>query len=508
MKGKRPMSPFQAGILALVVIAVATYFGFTKSNPFSNPFKLNAVFQTAANLKKNSPVRIAGVEVGKVTKVEPFPQDNGAKGFAKVQMTIRSMGLPIHDDAEIKVRPRIFLEGNFFLDLHPGSPSAPTVDSGYTVGMSHTSAPVQFADVLSALQSDTRHDLQTFLQEYSSALDHGGAAGFDQSIKYWADAYRNGALANDATLGQDRTHDLHRVLSGQQRTSAALDQDEAALKGLVTNFNITAGALAREDVPLEQSVPALRDTLAVATPALRNVNAALPTLRAFSREALPGVRSSNPTLAASMPFITQARLLVRPSELRGTAAVLRRYIPSFVRLNRVSVGLLAENRQLSACTNKVLVPFVESRVPDPDFGPVNGQKARSALQHGLPGLAGESRNSDANTQFFHAASVMSGPKVRPGPPPDEGNQPPPHRPDVPCETQQPPNLEAPGGPTTSFPLLTPTSAERVRPATGVSRPRSARARSAAISELQRSMLKVERLIQAGQRKSLKENKGR
>jgi phospholipid/cholesterol/gamma-HCH transport system substrate-binding protein len=497
----RGMRPFQAGVLALVVIVVASYFGFTKSNPFSHPFKLNAVFQNANNLQKNSPVRIAGVDVGKVTKVEPFPERNGAK----VEMQIASEGLPIHEDAELKVRPRIFLEGNFFADLQPGSPSAPTVHSGYTLGITHTAAPVQFGDVLAALQSDTRRDLQILLREYSSALANGGAAGFDQSIKYWLGAYRNGALTNDAALGEDRTHDLPRVLSGQQRTAAALDEDETALKGLVTNFNITAAALARESVPLEQSVPALRDTLAVATPALRRLNAALPALRAFSREALPGVRSSNPTIATAMPFITQARRLVSKPELRGTAAVLQRYVPSLARLNSVSVGLLGETRQLSACTRNVLVPFLSLRVPDPDFPPINGQAVRSALQHALPGLSGESRLSDGNTQFFHAASVPPGPKVRPGPPPDGGNQPPPHRPDVPCEIQQLPNLQAPGGPPLSFPLLTRTPAERVRPAARVTRPRSTRARAAAATKLERAMRRLEKVVKADQRKALRED---
>ena len=46
---------------------------------------------------------------------------------------------------------------------------------------------------------------------------------------------------------------------------------------------------------------------------------------------------------------------------------------------------------------------------------------------------------------------MPGDQVRPGPPPDGGDTPPPHRPDVPCETQELPNLHAPGGPSMAFP---------------------------------------------------------
>jgi hypothetical protein len=40
--------------------------------------------------------------------------------------------------------------------------------------------------------------------------------------------------------------------------------------------------------------------------------------------------------------------------------------------------------------------------------------------------------------------------VRPAAPSDRGNQPPPRRPDVPCETQDAPNLNAPGGALTQF----------------------------------------------------------
>jgi hypothetical protein len=65
------ITPFRAGVLALVVVALFAYFGFSKANPFSNPYEFKAVFNDVNNLKPKSPVRIAGVEVGKVTKVAP-----------------------------------------------------------------------------------------------------------------------------------------------------------------------------------------------------------------------------------------------------------------------------------------------------------------------------------------------------------------------------------------------------------------------------------------------------
>jgi virulence factor Mce-like protein len=456
------MSPFRAGVLALVVVGLFTYFGFSKSNPFSNPYEFKAVFNDVNNLKPKSPVRIAGVEVGKVLKVEPVDEGQGA---AMVTMEVQKKGLPIKEDAELKIRPRIFLEGNFFVDLEPGSPSADELEKGGTIPVTRTAAPVQWGDLLTALQRDTRTDLQTFLREYSKGLEDGGAEGWNQAIEYWEPAYRNSSLANDATLGQDADRDLQRVLKGQQKTFAALVRDERALKDLVTNFNVTAAALAREDVALAASIPALRDTLRAGQPALASLNSALPSLRAFARDALPGVRSSDETLDASLPFMTQARLLMSERELRGTARVLRRTMPDLVAFNRTSVPFLRQARALSACTNNVLVPFMDLEIPNPESGneAENTGQVRQQLQRGFPGLSGESRLSDGNNQFFHAGATPPGDRVRPGPPPDGGSMPFPHRPDVPCEEQELPNLHAPGGPIPAFPVLDESPGSVIRP---------------------------------------------
>ena len=438
------MSTLRAGILALAVLAVFSYFGFTKANPFSNPYELHAVFDNVSNLKPRSPVRIAGVDVGKVTKLDPITDGEGA---AEVTMELKDTALPIHKDAQLKIRSRIFLEGNFFIDLRPGSPSAPELEDGSTIPIQQTAAPVQFGEILSVLQHDTREDLKTFLREYSKGLSGKGAAGFNQAIKYWEGAYRSSSLANDATLGQDPTRDLQRVLRGQARTFRALSREPEVLKDLVTDFNTTAAAFAAEDAALEASVPALRDTVTRGQPALASLDAALPTLRAFASDALPGVRSSGPTLDLAIPFIKQARKLVSPAELRGAARELRRAVPHLVRLNQRNVPLLAQARALSACTNNVLVPFVSDRIPDPDFPENSGQTVNQQIQRGLVGLAGESRQRDANSSLFNTQGVPPPKltKVRPARPANGGVTPPSHRPDVPCETQELPDLNAPGG---------------------------------------------------------------
>jgi virulence factor Mce-like protein len=442
------MTPFRAGFIALVLIVLGSYFGFTKANPFSHPYTFKAAFESAAETKVKSPVRIAGVNVGEVSDVKPI----GNKGAALLTMKISKEGLPIHKDAQLKIRQRIFLEGNKFIDLQPGSPSAPILKKGDTIPSNQTATPVQFADLLTALQSDTRSDLQTFLREYSKGLAGGGARGFNRSIPYWVPAYKNSALANDATLGT-KAHDLSRLLKGQAITFGALARDETALQGLISNLNTTAEAFAVHDVALQQTIPALDNVLRVGSPALRSLNDSLPSLRAFARDALPGTISSGPTLKASLPFIHQANLLMRESELKGLARTLRAAIPALARLQKTSVPFFKENRALSSCQNRVIVPFAKEKVPDQGF-PDNSDPFYKQSSRGFVGLSGESRVSDAHSQMFRVnalggnrtiavGGIGSGifaqaafpiDNVEPAPP----NKRPPFRPDVACETMEVP----------------------------------------------------------------------
>ena len=92
-----------------------------------------------------------------------------------MKMEIDEEGLPIKEDAELKVRSRLFLEGNYFVEVRPGTPNADNLEDGGTIPPNQTASPVQFGQLLTALQSETREDLRTFLREYSSSLKGAGA---------------------------------------------------------------------------------------------------------------------------------------------------------------------------------------------------------------------------------------------------------------------------------------------------------------------------------------------
>ena len=465
---KTGMLPLKAGLIFVVLAIVVTYFAFSKANPFSQPYELYAVMDNANELKERSPVRIAGVEVGKVKSIKPH-----GDGKAKVKMEIDEKGLPIKEDATIKVRQRIFLEGNYFVDLQPGTPGAKERKSGSTIPPAQTASPVQFGQLLSALQSDTRQDLQTFLREYAKGVEGKGSRGFNMAVKYWEDAYRSTAIQTRAIQGTQKG-DLQRVLKGQGKVFGALSRDEEALKLLVTSLNRLAAAFAVEDENLRATIPALRDVLRVGRPALASLNEAFPTLRAFAREALPAARSSSATLDVQIPFITQLRRLVSRAELRGLVADLRPTVPDLARLNRNQTESLEQTRLVASCQSNVLVPFAKTPIPDPDFPEHTGEPFFEESPRAMVGLSGESRMHDANSPIFRVLAGGGGTTLtmrsnETGEQlfsqtdlPIEGVRPvqpakrPVFRPNIPCETQEPPDMNAASGPGGDSVVPTPT----------------------------------------------------
>jgi hypothetical protein len=206
---------------------------------------------------------------------------------------------------------------------------------------------------------------------------------------------------------------------------------------------------------LQKAVQELPRTLSIAVPTFNDLNAAFPPLRMLARALVPGVVSTGHMIPVTLPFIHQLRLLVQPSELQGLSKDLRVSIPALASLTRSSIPLLRDQvRPASSCAANVIYPWSQLTVPDPHFNASNGFPDRKVYVEGvdyLPGLAGESRNFDANgpyvrvsvsatnsliyslsnSMFGQSATPLEG--VQPEKPAN-GTQPP-LEPSVACETQ-------------------------------------------------------------------------
>lgn len=479
MSNRRSRLPnWVLGLIAVAIVLVALFLAFTRSVPWGGGTEVTAVFNSAQNLRVNSPVRIAGVEVGKVTGVEPLDPGSAGEGTASsattgavVTMELDDAGLPLKEDARFTLRPRLFLEGNLFVDVRPGSPSSPVVDPGdYTFPPSQTANTVQLDQILtSAFQADVRRDLQVFLDQFGTALvDAGGARSLRTLNEVSPGAFRYTSEVNQALLGE-RPHDLSSLVVNLGRVVRGLGADQPALQDLITNLRIASGSFAQQSAPLEAAIAELPVTIAAGNSAFASLNAAFPSTRAFAREILPGVRTAPATLDAATPLLRQLDLLARPRELRGLVADLRPTVPDLATLTREAVPLLEQTRALSSCFNNVVIPWANDRVSGGGaYDAEHGSHGRvfEETGYGLAGIAGESRSGDANGQYIRvigaggtntvtSTDLSTGGTPLAGVTPFEidGSMPAlsasaktPFKPDAPCENQDPPNLDALPGP--------------------------------------------------------------
>jgi phospholipid/cholesterol/gamma-HCH transport system substrate-binding protein len=470
-------NPVRFGIVVLVITAIIVYFGFTKHIPFKHGYRLKGVFSTVVNISPKSSVRIAGVNVGKVTSIKR----EGSTGV--VTMEISKSGLPIHRDATLKIRARILLEGNWFVDLEPGTSSSPTVPSGYTIPITQTADPVQLDQILDALNSDTRANLQTFLAEYGAALTRkptqaqdaeqnpvvrglNGAQALKKTYFDSPEALKGAAIVNQA-LGGVEQHDLSKLVAGIEKLTAKLNVHEQQLGEFIGNFNTFLGTLASESTSLSTTVAELPGTLQNADRAFTNFNAAAPSIRKFSLDLIPGVEQTPATIAAAFPWIEQVQASFAPTEIGGVAKGLGEASPTIASLIVPQPAFFKQTELLSKCFSKIIFPSGNTKLQD--GASTSGVEAYKEFWYSLAGLAGISQTFDGNgvmNRFMVSTggdTLLSGPASAVGvstngkklkllahtSQPPLGTSPafpasePPYQPLVPCYTQALQNLNGP-----------------------------------------------------------------
>jgi phospholipid/cholesterol/gamma-HCH transport system substrate-binding protein len=415
-------------IIFILIFTIGPYLAFTKHVPFTSyGYEIKATFANSANIAQNSPVRIAGVEVGKVIASE---RDGDA---TTVTFTVSGDGRPIHEDAYAAIRPRIFLEGNFFVELSPGSPSAPEMSSGGTIPVSRTSTAVQIDEVLTALQAPVRANLSTLLESYGNALTHKptakedknqepevrgvtAAGALNKAFKYGGAAGRYSSQVTNALLGTE-PQDLSKLVSSAGRTFNAFAANQEDLQGLIENFDTFTGALADQSTNLSQTIHLLAPTLRTAHTSLVDLNRTLPPLRTYAIELTPAVAELPGLIKASKPWLAQVTPLLTKQEGLGVAELLAKSTPGLAGAAREGKrNTIPQVNRLGLCTTKVLVPTGNETIND-QFS-TGGPNYREFL-YTLTDFAAAAQNFDGNGPYLRALAGGGGTLV--GEPNPKGN---------------------------------------------------------------------------------------
>jgi virulence factor Mce-like protein len=404
-RGHEPrVSPFAAGLITIALIVIGTYFVFAKALPFQHHYEVRVVMDNANMLQPRSVVRIAGIDVGMVEKVERYKRTK----LALVTMRIDDKGRPVHRDATIKVRPRLFLEGNFYVDLKPGTPAAAELPDGGIVPVTQTARPVQLDEVLSGLPASTRASLRGALAGLGGALDtkgaHGqtGAQALNQTLRTSPQALRDSAVVGQALVGPS-DHGLAAAIRGFGQAAKAVADNGDQATSLVADLNATMQALAAKAPALEQSVALLGPTAANARKGFAALNASLPATRRFALDLVPGVKATPAAITAAGPWIAQVKPLLGQSELGGWLHELRPAGASLASLAAETGRFLPQIDNFNRCITGVVLPSGNVKIQDGSHSA--GVENYKELWYAMVGQAGEGAGFDGNGSFLRLAAA-------------------------------------------------------------------------------------------------------
>jgi virulence factor Mce-like protein len=453
---KSRLRPELLGVFVILALIAGFYLAATKQLPFSGGHKVHLQFASANQIAPNAPVRIAGVNVGKVESIDQGPNDT-----ADVTVALDDEGLPLHTDATARIRPRTFLEGAFFLDIQPGSPSAPDLPDDGTIPVGQTSDPVQLDQILTSLQKPVRDSLRTAVVGLGGALSKGGPQSINRTLPQLSPLFRQGAVVSEAFTGTE-PHDLSRAIASSSRVGAALAHDRPALGGVVRDFSAVSAALADRQRELGATVSGLDQVMHEAPPTLDAFQAATPDATKLVQTARPLLRRAPSVVNPAVPLAGQVRKLLLPSQLPALVSEGAPAVRSLAAASPNGVVTFAGLRAPTSCLLNDALPTLKTPIEDGDLS--TGQPNYRELLYDLTGLASASRNFDGNgfatryyagfgdelvtTPFGSPGGNLLGLADQPilGSRPRKPSEAPPLRPDVPCTENAPPNLEAEDGP--------------------------------------------------------------
>ena len=321
-------------VLAIGAVSAVATLGAGGTDP---TYRVDAIFDSTANLIPGQDVKIAGARVGQVSDIHLTDERK-----ARVEMDVEEGFAPFRADAECTIRPQSLI-GEKFIECNPGTPDRPPLaegdDGAPTVPLENTHSPVDLDLVFAALREPYAQRLAIILNELGTGVA-GRAEDMNAAIRRANPALQE---INDVLriLDRDRAA-LGRVVEQSDRVIAEL----ARRRGQVTSFIDRSDRVAREVAgrrgelgqtlerlpPLLDELEPTADRLAAlasdATPTLHDLRRAEPGAEALLADFEPVADAARPALKRLAETSEVGRRAVRAArpvatKLKPVTQVLR-----------------------------------------------------------------------------------------------------------------------------------------------------------------------------------------
>ena len=236
-----------------------------------------------------------------------------------------------------------------FVELNPGSKPAPVAKSGYTIPLAQTNPEVNFDEVLSSLDGDTRQYLSLLVNGAGQGLK-GQGNNLAGVLERFEPTHQDLARLNSAVAV--RGTDLRQLVNSLRRLNDALAAKQGQIVDMVDSSSKVFGALASEDTNISRAVGDLPGTLQQTTQTLQKVQAFAAQLGPAASKLLPA--------AQGLPAANQAiKALATPSGsyLGGTDIVKNQIRPFVVASRPVVRNLKPASKNLAKSTPNISKTF-------------------------------------------------------------------------------------------------------------------------------------------------------
>ena len=190
-------------------------------------YRFTVPFTEATQLAAESDVRISGVSVGKVKSIELSNKGD----YADAVIELDSPYAPVPDNTRAILRSKTLL-GETYVELTPGSKSAPSLPEGGSLPPAQVASSVQLDEVFRTFGKQTRQNFKAWMQGGAAALK-GRGADFGQAL---AELEPFSESANRALRILDtQQHAVRELVRSGGDVFQALSERQGQLRSLIQN---------------------------------------------------------------------------------------------------------------------------------------------------------------------------------------------------------------------------------------------------------------------------------